>query len=269
MTFDQGSVEALAVGTEAILAPRATTGNPSSSATSVAPGVTTTTSSVTTLNQSSSITSSAPEVATTSLVTTLDTTTSTATRPTSSVSRITRSTASYVASNPSSLLLSSTVQAIASSSTAASSRTKRKRRQQSEDEGEEEGDKCEAFICQAKGKEVRTRSWIFCETCKKWFHFDCVGISKAPPGDYNCGCNKRQINRLQVFYNLRLFKSDILLPLAALFSLACVIRDVMNDCQYLQLITLESICSCLAWYYGRLNHIKSKKFAFFLTYVEM
>ena len=45
----------------------------------------------------------------------------------------------------------------------------------------------------------------------------------------------------------------------------------MNDCQYpeyLQLITLELICSFLAWYEGRLNHIKSKKFAFSFFYLR-
>ena len=152
---------------------------------------------VTTHTQTSSVTWSAPGVATTTSLTTSNTirstaTTSYSTRSTTSVRRIKRSTTSNVASNPSATSNSaSAVQAIASSSTAALSRRKRKRRQQSEDEREEGGEKCEAFICQAKGTELKTRSWIFCEKCNKWFHFDCVGIKKAPPGDYNCGCHKR------------------------------------------------------------------------------
>ena len=27
---------------------------------------------------------------------------------------------------------------------------------------------------------------ILCETCREWFHYTCVAITKAPNGPYNC-----------------------------------------------------------------------------------
>ena len=187
-----------------------TTHNQSLSATSSAPGVATTTSPVTTHNQSSSATSLDPGVATTtSSVTTSNTITPTVARPTSavtasystrsttSVRRITRSTTYNIASI---IHLHPPIQHLPFKPLHPHppllDRRKRKRGQQSEGEGEEESEKCEAFIYQMvpSEKEVKTRSWIVCETCKKWLHFYCVGIRKAPPEDYNCGCKKRQIN---------------------------------------------------------------------------
>jgi PHD-finger len=50
-----------------------------------------------------------------------------------------------------------------------------------ENSGEEE-DNCS--ICNQK----RQDAWICCDTCNRWFHYSCVGITTAPPDDAQFHC---------------------------------------------------------------------------------